>query len=100
MSPKAKVERDGGRRKWDGIKTVLAWSGVLALVTSGVVGYVAITTAKHAFINTERLDRSICAQVLYLEGIATNPKTDPRNARAIKNLIRELRKDSSSCPLG
>lgn len=45
MTPrKKKVPREHGRRKSDAIKTTLAWSGVVAVLISAVVGYVAIST--------------------------------------------------------
>lgn len=46
MSPEnPKRPRAAGRRKWDAVKTILAWSSPLSLLVSAIIGYVAITTA-------------------------------------------------------
>ena len=98
MSPENKIPRSHGRRKWDAVKSVLAWSGVISLVVSAVVGFVAISTARTAISNTERLDRSICAEIHYLEAVAGNPQTPMRSALALQDLIAELRQESTTCP--
>lgn len=43
-----RTRRDVGRRRWDAVKTVLAWTAPVLLLVSGVIGYVALDTAQRA----------------------------------------------------
>lgn len=40
--------RKTGRRRWDAVKTAVAWSSPATLIVSAVIGYVAISTASDA----------------------------------------------------
>jgi hypothetical protein len=57
---------------------------IVSVVIGTAVGRIALT-AKH---NTERLNQSICAQVVYLDGIRT---PGPEQQRRIDKLVHDLR---------
>jgi hypothetical protein len=71
------------------------WCVMAALVTCVVTSIVTAVLTERSTHNTTKLNRSICVQVVYLEGIRAR---DSAAQAKLNKLVRQLRQLNPSCP--
>lgn len=87
------VDRRGPRRKLLGL-SAWQWAVVATWIVLVVGGTALGTIAVTANRNTHRLNRSICAQVVYLDGIKTRSTEQQRRLDRLVSDLRSLQR----CP--
>ena len=77
--------------------TIWQWAVLAVLLVAIGLNIRSCSIADQAHKNTERIDKSICAEIHYLERIATASE-NPQAADELNRLTRELRETTPSCP--
>jgi hypothetical protein len=90
--------RNRGRRRIDSaLPAIVVAMSALALVAI-VLAIISQSTASGVESNTTKLEKSLCAEIHYLENVASNPGTNAVNRRNLRRLVHSLRRLQPECP--
>lgn len=77
--------------------TTWQWSVLGAYLVAILLSVVVGRIATQAVNNTERIDKSICSEIHYLEGVI-RVSENPAAAKQLGGLVKDLRELTPGCP--